>query len=73
MKTNLKKHLEKQKRIQKKIDEIQKRNPDFDFKNLPLMNDIDKHRELVKELIYTNVDIKGCQEQKFKCSDCICR
>lgn len=73
MKTNEKKYLQKKKRIEQKLAKIEQKNPGFNFKDLPLINDIDEHRKLTKQLIFTNVDIIGCKEQKFKCENCICK
>lgn len=71
--TNIKKHDAKIKRLEKKIAEIVKRNPTINFYDLPMLNDLDTHRKLTKELVIAKVDAKGCRDQKFKCSDCICR
>ena len=73
MKTNEKKNIAKLRRLEKQIDEIEKRNPDFNFYNASLISDLDKHRELVKKKIAVTVDIQGCQTQRFKCENCICR
>ena len=73
MKTNEKKYKAKLARLQKQVLEIRDRHPNFDFFNLPMINDIDKHRELMKSIIYLKVDIQGCQEQMFKCENCICK
>jgi len=73
MRTNLKNHEAKIKRLEKKIDEIVKRNPTINFYDLPMLNDLDNHRKLVKELVVTKADATGCREQRFKCSNCICR
>lgn len=73
MKTNEKKHFAKLRRLEKQIEAIEKRNPNFNFYNAPLISDLDKHRELVKKKIVVTVDIEGCQTQRFKCENYICR
>ena len=73
MKTNLKKHQAKVKKIQQKLEKLQSEYPNINFFDGNLLRVIDEHRKYAKQLIYSQVDVKGCQEQKFKCSDCICR
>jgi hypothetical protein len=73
MKTNQKKHEAKAKRLQQKMNVLQQQNPDIDFFDGHLLSVIDEHRKLVKELVYAMTDATGCEEQKFKCSNCICR
>ena len=73
MKTNIKKHEAKIKRIKAKLLELQKEYPNIDFYDGNLLTVVDSHRKLAIELIYSQVNANGCKEQKFKCTDCICR
>lgn len=73
MKTNIKKHEAKIKRIKAKLLELQKEYPNIDFYDGNLLRVVDSHRKLAIELIYSQVNANGCKEQKFKCTDCICR
>ena len=73
MKTNLKKHEAKVKKIQQKLEKLQSEYPNLNFFDGNLLRVIDEHRKYAKLLIYSQVDVQGCKEQRFKCSDCICR
>lgn len=73
MKTNIKKHEAKIKRIKVKLSELEKEYPNINFYDGNLLRVIDEHRKYVKQLIYSQVDETACKEQKFKCSNCICR
>ena len=73
MKTNIKKHEAKTKRIKAKLLELQKEYPEINFYDGNLLRVVDSHRKLAIELIYSQVDERACKEQKFKCSNCICR
>lgn len=73
MKTLEKAHVKKIKKLQDSIALIEQKYPGINFTNMAFLNEVDNHRAMTKKLIYTQVDLKGCQEQKFKCEGCICR
>jgi hypothetical protein len=73
IKTNKKKHEKKVEKIKEKLKLLQSEYPDINFLDGNLLRVIDIHRELVKELIYAEVDVTACTEQRYKCSNCICK
>ena len=74
METNYQKHLKKYKSLDKRLKEIEKKYPDFDFRNLSLRNDLEKYWKLERELIYESVDTDFCKSDNpdHMCSDCNC-
>ena len=70
----LKKKKQRLRTIKNKIAKIEYDFPNVNFKNLSLKNAYNSHYELMKEMIFLNVDIKFCptENRNEMCQDCNC-
>ena len=74
MNTQLSKHQAKVKRIKTNMDKIEKKYPDFDFKNRDLKHDLTKYWKYQNDLIGSELDTDLCKSDNPNemCSTCNC-
>jgi hypothetical protein len=72
--TNYSKHARKANMFQRKMDAIETKYPDIDFRSLELRKDFELYWKMQRELIYEIVDAKMCKDNhpRHLCSDCNC-
>jgi hypothetical protein len=74
MKTNYTKHRFKAKKIERRIEEIKSKYPDFDFMDAEMRWDLQEYWKILNDLIYANVDADMCKHENkcLMCHDCTC-
>ena len=77
MKPQVKSIKQKIKALEKKAKTIEQKNPLIKFytpETTQLRNDLNKHFEIVKQMIYLKVDLKYCptENRNEMCSNCDC-
>lgn len=74
MKTNYTKHRFKAKKIEKRIEQIKSKYPDFNFMDSEMRWDLQEYWKNLNELIYANIDADMCKHENLhlRCKNCIC-
>jgi len=77
MKPQVKSIKAKIKALEKKVKVIEQKNTSIKFytaQTTELRNDLNKHYEIVKQMIYLKVDLKFCptENRNEMCSNCDC-
>ena len=77
MKPQVKSIKAKIKALEKKVKAIEQKNTSIKFytaETTQLRNDLNKHYEIVKQMIYLKVDLKFCptENRNEMCSNCDC-
>jgi uncharacterized sporulation protein YeaH/YhbH (DUF444 family) len=77
MKPQVKSIKAKIKALEKKVKAIEQKNTSIKFytaQTTELRNDLNKHYEIVKQMIYLKVDLKFCptENRNEMCSNCDC-